>query len=301
MKKQKKVFIAGVNGLLGQSVVTMFNRETDFEVIQSSIEPEPYMDFSSPYIQLDITNKDDVKNAIHKFEPDVIVNCAAFTDVDKCETERELCWKLNVDAVKNLIISSRANNSKIIHISTDYVFDGKHGPYSESDTPNPISFYGRSKLASENALLTSGIDFVILRTIVLFGVGTKVKPNFALWLINNLSAKKKVNIVNDQIGNTTIVDDLAWGIIKAAEKNVSGIYNVAGKDIISRLDFTYTLCDVFGYDKSLISEITTASLNQPAPRPLNSGLITLKAETELGISPMDHLEALQLLKFQLAI
>lgn len=301
MTKKKKAFIIGVNGLLGQAVVSIFNRESNFDIIQTSIEDEPYVDFASPYIKLDVTNKEDVKKIIFLHSPDFIINCAAYTDVDKCETERELCWKLNVDAVKNLIIASRANNSKIIHISTDYVFDGKNGPYTEDASPSPISFYGRSKLASENALLTSGVDYLIIRTIVLFGIGTKVKPNFALWLIKELGAKHPIKIVADQIGNTTYVDDLAYGILKAAELNKSGIFNVAGKDIISRLDFAYTLCDVFGFDKSLISTITTPELNQPAPRPLKSGLITLKAETELGIKPMDHLESIRLLKYQLGI
>lgn len=295
-----KVLLTGANGLLGQAVISIFSRESDFDVIATSIEPELYVEAGNyRYEQLDVTVKESVKKAVKKHNPDVIVNCAAFTDVDKCETERELCWKLNVDAVKNLIISSRISDSKVIHISTDYIFDGKNGPYTEDSTPNPVSFYGRSKLASENALTTSGIDYVILRTIVLYGIGNKVKSNFALWLINNLSMNKPVNIVTDQIGNTTVSDDLAYGILKCAEQDAYGIYNIAGKDIISRLDFTYNLCDIFGFDKSLVTSILTSDLNQPAPRPLKSGLITLKAETELGFKPMDSKEGLQLLKYQM--
>jgi len=295
-----KVLLTGANGLLGQAVISIFSRESDFELIATSVEPELYVDTGDyNYEHLDITVKDNVKSSVKKHSPDVIINCAAFTDVDKCETERELCWKLNVDAVKNLIIASRISDAKVIHISTDYIFDGKNGPYTEDSTPNPISFYGRSKLASENALTTSGIDYVILRTIVLYGIGNKVKSNFALWLINNLSVNKQVNIVTDQIGNTTISDDLAYGILKCSEQDAYGIYNIAGKDIVSRLEFTYTLCDIFGFDKSLITPILTSDLNQPAPRPLKSGLITLKAETELGFNPMDSKEGLQLLKYQM--
>lgn len=295
-----KVLLTGANGLLGQAVISIFSRESDFDVVATSVEPELYVEAGNyRYEQLDITVKENVKKAVKKHNPDVIVNCAAFTDVDKCETERELCWKLNVDAVKNLIISSRISDSKVIHISTDYIFDGKNGPYTEDSTPNPVSFYGRSKLASENALTTSGIDYVILRTIVLYGIGNKVKSNFALWLINNLSMNKPVNIVTDQIGNTTVSDDLAYAILKCSEQDAYGIYNIAGKDIISRLDFTYNLCDVFGFEKSLVTPILTSDLNQPAPRPLKSGLITLKAETELGFKPMDSKEGLQLLKHQM--
>jgi dTDP-4-dehydrorhamnose reductase len=297
--KKGKILVTGSNGLLGQAVTAIFTRESDFELILTSVEEKSFMGLESIYHHLDITSKEQVKSAISKHQPDVVLNCAAFTDVDKCETERELCWKLNVDAIKNLIIATRPHNIKLVHISTDYVFDGKHGPYNEEAIPNPVSFYGRSKLASENAIFASGINAAIVRTMVLFGVGQNVKPNFAVWLINKLTAKEKVNIVDDQIGNSTIVDNLAFGILKVIESEQSGIFNIAGKDIESRLDFTYKLCEVFGFDKGLINKIKTASLNQPAQRPLNSGLITLKAQTELQFKPFYTMEALQLLKFQL--
>ena len=294
-----KILITGANGLLGQAVMHIFTRESDYELVQSSVEEKPSINFGAEYFRLDITNKEEVKNAVREFNPKVILNCAAFTDVDKCETERELCWKLNVDAVKNLIIASRINDCKIIHISTDYIFDGKYGPYDETAIPNPISFYGRSKLASENALLASGVDFAIARTMVLFGLGVNVKPNFALWMISKLKEKEKINIVDDMFGNSTLSDDLAYGCLKLIENNAKGIYHIAGRDIESRFDFTMKLCDVFGYDKNLVTKIKTKDLNQPAPRPLKSGLITLKAETELDFHPMDTIESLRVLKYQL--
>ncbi|MCX7834035.1 MAG: dTDP-4-dehydrorhamnose reductase [Ignavibacteria bacterium] len=317
-----KVLVTGSNGLLGQNLTKILLRESDFHFINTSIEENSFFDLEEflerflllpedsqeriSYETLDITNKENVKKITQKYSPEFIVNCAAFTNVDECETEKDLCWKLNVDAVKNLIIASRICNAKIIHISTDYIFDGKNGPYTETDTPNPISFYGRSKLASENALKASGVDFIILRTIVLYGSGNNVKPNFALWLVNELSNSRPVRIVKDQIGNTTHAEDLAYGILKVIEKfegkkNVQQIYNIAGKDILSRLDFAYLVCDIFGYDRELITPILTSELNQPAPRPLKSGLITLKAETELGLKPMTARDGIQLLKFELGL
>lgn len=294
-----KILITGANGLLGQSVVSIFTRESDFHLIQTSVEDKAYVDFGHTYIQLDITNKEEVKKIVTDNKPDVIVNCAAFTDVDKCETERELCWKLNVDAVKNLVIAARPHGIKLVHYSTDYIFDGKNGPYDELAVPNPISFYGRSKLASENEIFTGGIRFGIARTMVLFGVGYKVKPNFALWLVDKLGKNEAVNIVDDMYGNSTIVDDLAYGSLKLIEMEREGIYNLSGRDVESRYDFTMKLCEVFEFDKKLVKKIKTKDLNQPAPRPLNSGLITLKAETELGYKPMDSYESLNLLKYQL--
>lgn len=294
--KKETILVTGANGLLGQAVSKIFRRESDLNLILTSVEDQSYSETDYAYEKLDITRKEDVKKAVARFQPSLILNCAAYTDVDGCETERELCWKLNVDAVKNLIIAARPHGIKLVHISTDYVFDGKKGPYTEEDTPNPISFYGKSKLAAENAILASGITHAIARTMVLFGVGRNVKPNFAVWLVNKLSANQEINIVDDQIGNSTIVDNLAYGLLKIIEQDRTGIFNIAGKEIESRLDFTYKLCDVFGFDKSLITRIKTASLGQPAPRPLNSGLITLKAETELQFNPYDTIDSLELFK-----
>ncbi|MBX7044608.1 MAG: dTDP-4-dehydrorhamnose reductase [Ignavibacteria bacterium] len=294
-----KIFITGANGLLGQAVTSIFTRETGWELICSSVEDKSFLDYGNKYEKLDITDKEEVKRVINLHRPDVIVNCAAFTNVDACETERELCWKLNVDGVKNLIIAARKEDCRIIHISTDYVFDGKNGPYTEEDTPNPISFYGRSKLAAENALTTSEVSHAIVRTMVLFGIGINIKPNFALWMIDKLKTGDNINIVDDQIGNATMVDDLAWGILKVVEKKQTGIFNIAGSDILSRYDFALKICDVFGFNKALVHRIKTKDLSQPAPRPLNSGLVILKATSQLGISPMDSLESIRLLKTQL--
>ncbi len=294
-----KIFITGANGLLGQAITSIFTRETGWELICSSIEDKSFLDYGNKYEQLDITNKEEVKRVINLHRPNIIINCAAFTNVDGCETDKELCWRLNVDGVKNLIIAARKEECRIIHLSTDYVFDGKDGPYTEEDTPNPISFYGRSKLAAENALTTSEVRYAIVRTMVLFGIGVNIKPNFALWMIDKLKAEESINIVDDQIGNATMIDDLAWGLLKLAEKNLTGIFNIAGSDILSRYNFALKICEVFDFNKELVHKIKTKDLNQPAPRPLNSGLITLKASTQLGIKLMDSLESIRLLKTQL--
>ncbi len=293
------ILVTGSNGLLGQAVSKMFIRETDHDIMLTSAEDGSYVKDIHEYHTLDITRKDDVKKIASEFIPDVIVNCAAFTNVDLCETERELSWKINVDGVKNLIIAARKYNSRVIHFSTDYVFDGKNGPYSEEDVPNPISFYGREKLASENALKTSDVNHTIIRTLVLYGTGEKVKSNFVLWMIDKLKNNEPVNIVTDQISNVTMIEDLALGTMRIVDRGCSGIYNIAGNDILSRYDFAMKVCEVFGYDKGLVRPITSELLNQPAPRPMKSGLTTYKAEAELGFRTMDSLEGLQLLKYQL--
>lgn len=297
----RKVLVVGSNGLLGQKVAELLLRGSPHTVILSSIEPQPVVPYqAAEYIPVDITSRKDVRQLTAGVHPDVMINCAAITNVDACETDRENAWKLNATAVDHLVEAARIHESAIIHISTDYVFDGHAGPYVEEDRPNPLSYYGKSKLAGENSLRTSGVPFLIARTIVLYGYAQGVKPNFVLWLIQSLEQGKAVRIVDDQFGNPTFVDDLAFGLLRALELGKTGVYHLAGREVVSRLEFAYHVAKVFGLDASLISPIKTAALQQPAPRPLKSGLITLKAEADLDYRPMTIDESLMVLKNQLS-
>jgi len=297
----KKILITGANGLLGQKVTEMFANETEHELILTDLAEKSEDTHESEYFQMDITKKDSVKDSVKKYLPDIIINTAAYTNVDGCETERELSWKVNVDAVKNFIIASRTNNSKIIHISTDYVFDGKVGNYDERSTPNPLSYYGKGKLASENALISSGIPYIIVRTMIIYGTGKNLRLNFALWLIDKLGKNEPVNIVDDQFGMPTISDDIAWGLVKIVDNNKKGLYHISGSEYLSRYAFALKLADIFEFDRKLILPIKTAELQQAAVRPMNSSFILLKAETELGIKLLNVTDGLYLLKSQLGL
>jgi len=281
-----RIMITGCHGLLGQSVLKMFLKSTDYEILATAKENKTFLDFGGfDYTMLDITIRSDVKNLVVYFRPDVIINTAAYTNVDGCELNRELAWRVNVEGVRNLVHSARRVDAKLIHISTDYIFDGKNGPYSEDARPNPINYYGRTKLASENEIKIGGIRFAILRSNVLYGVGKNVKSNFALWLYQKLSNGENIKVVTDQIGNPTYVDDLAFAILKVVEFDKEGIYNVGGRDFVDRYTFAVRFAEIFEFDKNLITPVKTSELNQIAPRPLKSGLITLKAEAELGLKP----------------
>ncbi|MBU1298354.1 MAG: dTDP-4-dehydrorhamnose reductase [Bacteroidetes bacterium] len=281
----KRVLITGSNGLLGQKITELFSRSKKYEILNTSVEDKPFLPNvdNFHYRQLDITSRSSVLKLIDDILPEVIINTAAVTNVDLCETERALAWRINVKGVENLVYAAKMIGAKIIHFSTDYVFDGKNGPYHESDRPNPLSYYGRTKLASENLLLTSGIPHTIVRTMVLYGVANQVKNNFALWLVDNLGEGKQVRVVGDQICNPTLVDDLAYAVLKIVEFNRDGLYHIAGNDLVSRYDFAVELAKKFKFDKKLIIPIKTSILKQPAPRPMKSGFIILKAETELSI------------------
>jgi dTDP-4-dehydrorhamnose reductase len=296
----KRILICGANGLLGQRLALMLSAQTEYEVLNTSIERSFVFDNRLfDYNQLDITNRSDVKSLASSFQPNVILNAAAATNVDWCETNREEAWKVNVTAVENLAEAARKVGAKLIHVSTDYIFDGKNGPYDEEAQPNPIGYYGKTKLASENAVRSAGIANAILRTNVLYGSGIGIRANFALWVVNNLKAGKEINVVDDQFGNPTYVSDLAMAMIKIFELDREGIYHIGGGEQLSRYDFAVKAAKVFGYDPSLIKRIKTSELKQAAPRPMISGFITLKAETQLRMRFLNATDGLTLLKHEL--
>lgn len=297
---KKRILITGSNGMLGQRLTEYYLKKNNIELMCCSVEETSYITVVN-YLQLNIVNKSEVKNVFQNFYPDVIINTAAFTNVDLCESEREAAWNVNVTGVDNLAFYAKSIESHLIHISTDYVFDGNNGPYSEKEKPNPISYYGRTKLASENAVKYRKCDASIIRTNVLYGPAKFGRNDFVKWVVESLRNNKPIKIVTDQINNPTYIDDLVDAINKIIEFKKLGLYNIGGKEFLSRYDFTSRIADYFSLDKDLISSIITASLNQPAPRPLKSGLVTLKAETELGYKPQAMETTFQLMKKELQL
>ena len=296
---KKRILILGANGMLGQRTVRFYSRKENIELLGSSVEEAPVYD-NADYVCCDITKRDRVKKIIFDFYPDYIINAAAFTNVDKSESERETAWKLNVKAVEYLAEACRVLDSRLIHISSDYIFDGKKGPYGEKDKPNPLGYYGRTKLASENALKISGSMNTIIRTNVLYGAADS-RPDFVRWAVDSVRSGKQIRIVTDQINNPTFIDDLVQAINKVVEFNKLGVFNIGGREFLSRFEFTEIIADYFHLDKNLIKPIVTSDLNQPAPRPLKSGLLTLKAETELGYKPTSIIESLEIMKKELSL
>lgn len=297
---KNRIIITGANGMLGQRAVEYYSSKENIELLATSVEDKSVID-SADYISCDIKSRDKIKKVIYDYCPDFIVHTAAFTNVDLSEKMREDAWKINVKGVEYIAEAARAIDAQIIHISTDYIFDGKNGPYHENDLPNPIGYYGRTKLASENALKISGTLFTILRTNVLYGFARNSRPDFVRWVINSLTKKERIRIVKDQINNPTFIDDLVQAINKIIEFKRTGIYNIGGKEFLSRLEFTNRIAAYFKLDRNLITPITTEELNQPARRPLKSGLWTLKAETELGYKPHSISESLMVMKKELGL
>ena len=297
---KNRIIITGSNGMLGQKALEFYSSKENTDVLATSVEEKSIND-SIEYISCDIKSRDKIKKVVYDYCPDFIVHTAAFTNVDLSEKMREEAWRINVKGVEYIAEAARTIDAHIIHISTDYIFDGKNGPYDENAHPNPIGYYGRTKLASENALKISGTFFTILRTNVLYGTAINSRPDFVRWVINSLEKDEKIRIVKDQINNPTFIDDMVQAISKIIEFKKTGIYNIGGKEFLSRFEFTNRIAEYFSLDKTLIIPIITEELNQPARRPLKSGLWTIKAESELGYKPHTIAESFSVIKRELGL
>tara|TARA_R110001592_G_scaffold58067_6_gene176309 strand:+ start:3726 stop:4628 length:903 start_codon:yes stop_codon:yes gene_type:complete len=296
-----KILITGSNGLLGQKLVKLLANKEGIELLATS-KGNNRISNQSGYIykSLDITNQLEVEAIFDEFKPDTVINTAAMTNVDACESDKELCWDLNVNAVKYMIAASKKHNTHLIHLSTDFVFDGEAGPYKETDEPSPLSYYGKSKYEAEKLLQASNIKWAIARTIIVYGVAENMsRSNIVLWAKEALEKGNPLTIVDDQFRSPTLAEDLAMGCWLIAEKQAEGIYHLSGKDVMSIIDLVYAVADFYGLDKSIISPIKSSSLNQVAKRPPKTGFILDKAYNDLGYSPCSFEEGLAILDKQL--
>jgi dTDP-4-dehydrorhamnose reductase len=279
-----KVLILGCNGLLGQNLLNALPPEGGWQVVGSDLKPEPILpERLAAYHGLDISHRTDLEALVAVTAPDWIFNAAALTDVDLCEREPELNNRINRDMVGWLA----ATGIPLAHISTDYVFDGESGPYSEEDAVHPLSRYGSAKLESEALTFAGSHRSLVLRTITLWGKGNGMKTSFVEFVRKNLAAGKPVRIVTDQWGNPTLAEDLALAVWKLVSMGKSGLYHVAGSQWNSRFEWARAIAAFYGLDDGLIQPCLTADLKQAARRPLRSGLRIDKLKRETGFCPRD--------------
>ncbi len=297
----KKILITGANGLLGQKLVDLYLQHSDKQFIATAKGPcrHPQKD-NLHYIDLDISNEVQVMEVLSNERPDCVINTAAMTNVDACETDKEGCDTLNIHAVQYLVNACNEIKAHLIHISTDFIFDGTHGPLSEEEIPNPISYYGLSKLKGEQIVITQSHHYAILRTVLVYGVVSDMsRSNIVLWAKGAFEKKQTLNVVNDQYRTPTLAEDLAMGCFLAESKNAEGIYHISGKDFFRIDELVMEVADFFGFDKGLINTTASTVLNQAAKRPPKTGFIIDKAQRELGYKPHSFREGLALIQSQL--
>lgn len=251
------------------------------------------------YHDLDFTNKDLLQALIKEIKPDVIINSGAMTNVDACEKDQEGCWKANVSSVEYMLetlelLKTPNYHPHFIQVSTDFVFDGEHGPYKETDEPNPLSYYAKSKLAAEQAVMNSTLPWSIARTIIIYGVvDGNQRSNLVLWVRNALMNGQRINVITDQHRSPTLSEDLAEGLIQIAERGATGIYHLSGPETKSIWDLAVMIADFWKLDKTLMNPVTSAELNQPAKRPPVTGFVLDKARQDLDYNPRPFVEGLK--------
>lgn len=288
--------VTGGNGLLGTKLVKASPDHVEW--LSIDMHDTSSTSLKGGYVRADISRKVETVSLISRFRPDVVFHTAALTHVDECETDRDRAWAVNVSGAENVAQACRSCGALMIHMSTDYVFDGRCGPYAEEAETCPPNYYGKTKLESEIRVMDCCPDSIIVRTMVLYGYESHVRSNFALWVIDALTRKRAISVVTDQMGNPTLADDLARGLIALTGKNYHGVLHAAGEEWISRFEFAKRLAGVFELDDSLIQEIETRSLKLPASRPLLSGLKTERMN-QLGIHFLKMDPALRLMRAQM--
>jgi len=297
----KKVLITGANGLLGQKLIDLYLTKQDRTVIGTGVGPCRHdRKGSFKYEELDITNEADVMALITEIKPDTVINTAAMTNVDACESDREGCDKLNIDAVRYLVNACNVNRAHLIHISTDFIFDGTHGPVSEEEAPKPLSYYGWSKYKGEQEVTQHSQSYAILRTVLVYGVVSDMsRSNIVLWAKGALEKQQPMKVVNDQFRTPTLAEDLAMGCYLAEVKEAKGIFNISGKDFLRIDELVIRVANFFGYDTACVSTTSSDVLNQAAKRPPITGFIIDKARKELGYEPHSFEDGLAIVAGQL--
>ncbi len=289
-----KILITGANGLLGQHLVHELIRwNHDITAIGTG---KCRIDGAGAfqYSELDITDGVRLNELVLELKPDLIIHAAAMTQVDTSEENKQACYNINVSATRFLIDAAKVTASRLIYVSTDFIFDGLSGPYKEEDQPSPVNYYGSTKLAAEQAVMESGLDWAIVRTVLVYGNTVEgTRPNILTWVKENLESGKTIRVVSDQLRTPTYVMDLVKGIHKILEGRKSGIYHISGADTMSPYEMAIRTAIYYKLPVEYIEETNSTLFTQPGKRPPRTGFNISKAKKDLDYSPMGFEAALE--------
>ena len=289
------ILITGSNGLLGQKLVKHLTKNNIPFIATSKGKNRNPDCMDASYSTMDICSVEDIKSVFDRFIPTHVIHTAAMTNVDECEEFPFECEKLNVEATQLLFNAVQKIGAHFQLLSTDFVFDGLKGNYSETDTPNPLSVYARSKVAAENLVLTSSYPkFSIVRTIILYGKANNLsRSNIVCWAKEALSKGQPMTIIDDQFRSPTWADDLAWACIRICDLQKTGIYHIAGPETMSIYDLVLRIAKFYSFSTEFLTKTDSLSLNQKAKRPPKTGFDLQKAQAELSYKPKTLEETLK--------
>ena len=289
-----KVVIIGSNGMLGQSLVNRLEEQDPYQIfaMASGVNRNSAKQTSN-YFNIDITDFKTIKWQLALIEPDVIINALAMTNVDICEVEKELCDKVNANFTADLAQISKELKAHFIHISTDFIFDGSKGLYTEDDTPNPVNYYGLSKWKAEQKIQEIGGEFSILRTILVYGKLANMKRNnIVLWVKQSLEKGETIKIVNDQYRMPTYVGSIVDACVLIMEQKATGVFNISGSEFLSIYEMALQVAKFYNLEERLIQATDSNTFVQKAKRPPKTGFVLEKAINELGFKPLSLQEGL---------
>lgn len=298
---KKKVLITGSNGFIGQKMMTEVLADKNFDLIALSrgsnrySNPEGYL-----YIDGDVCNPEQMAEVISQHRPHFIIHTVAMANVEACEANIEACEQVNVEPIKTLVSLSEKYDVHLIHLSTDFIFDGKEGPYAETAIPHPLNEYGKSKLEAEKLIQASSIKWAIIRTILVYGIpNDKDRSNLILWVKNSLEAGKKINVVTDHYRMPTLVEDLTKATLSIMDKQAKGIYHISGSEGYSIYDIAMQVAKFWNLDTSLIQPVDSSTIESAVSRPSYTGFVLDKAMADLDFQPHALKDGLALMKQQL--
>ena len=297
-----RILITGSNGLLGQKLIAVLRNDPEVELLATSRGADrTAIPLGDQYRSMDITKKEEVDAVMGTFRPDTIIHTAAMTNVDACELDPEACRLQNITATEHLVTAAKRHASHFIFLSTDFIFDGKHGPYREEDLPAPLSIYGHSKLEGERLVQQAGLgQWAIARTIIVYGIAKGLsRNNVVLWAKGALEKGEPIKVVDDQWRMPTLAEDLADGCIRMAKQRATGIFHLSGPDGMSILELVQRVGAFFNLPTSNVQAVKSDSLGQPAKRPPVTGFVLDKARRDLGYAPRHFEEGLAVLRDQL--
>ena len=283
---KRRLLITGASGLLGSKLQKIAEGKFNLILLHNTRPLSPNS------LELNITNQKKVTKLFNDLKPEIVIHTASETNVDKCELQKEHAWKTNVEGTCNIARACKEIDAKLAYISTDYVFDGEKGNYKEEDKPNPISYYGITKLEGENQVIQNCNDHVILRTSVIYG-WHQWKQNFATWVINQLRQNKEITVVDDHYNTPTLADNLAEMTIETLQSDLHGLYHASGIEKISRYDFAIQIAGTFRLNPNLVKPIKMSQLTAwVAKRPRNSSLNMDKIQKHLKTKPLNITDGL---------
>lgn len=286
-----RFLVTGSNGLVGSRVCALLERG-GHEVVGLGRGPRRTTGAYS-YVECDLTQEREVANALKAAAPEVILHPASMTEVDACEKAPEQAFAANVLATAAVARGARELGAHLVHVSTDYVFDGEHGPYDEQALPNARGVYALTKHMAEQAARTFVPGCAIARTAVVYGWPAAGRANFGAWLVGALSQGQNVKLFEDQFVSASLADSVAAMVVELGERRLGGIWNTCGADVVSRVQFGQALCAVFGFDPKLITPTRLADMKLASPRPLRSGLKVDKVREHLKAQPLPLDESLR--------